>query len=91
MTAVSVLGSGLYYSLPQAAGVDWNLIRAFYALGLVAAGFVTDRSRSAGEILAAGSLVYPLVAFAIMGEGVSGTATLAVAISSGGPSPYSPS
>lgn len=85
MTAVSVLGSGLYYSLPQAAGVDWNLIRAFYALGLVAAGFVTDRSRSAGEILAAGSLVYPLVAFAIMGEGVSGTATLAVSYLFRGP------
>ncbi len=76
MTAVSVVGSGLYYSLPQAAAVNWNLIRAFYALGLVLAGFVADRSRLAGELCTAASLVYPLIAMALIGEGVANTAAL---------------
>ncbi len=77
MMVISVLGSGLYYSLPQAANVNWNLIRAFYAVGLIGAGAVMNRKRWLGEILAAASLVYPLIAFSLIGEGLNNTVTLA--------------
>ena len=77
MTIISVIGSGLYYSLPQAANIDWNLIRVFYAVGLILTGAVIDRSRWTGEILVTASLIYPLIAFALIGEGLNNTAALA--------------
>ncbi|MBP5261951.1 MAG: helix-turn-helix transcriptional regulator [Clostridiales bacterium] len=76
MTIISVNGSGLYYSLPQAADVNWNLIRCFYAAGLVLTGIVMDKDRRIGEILTAVSLVYPLIVAALIGEGVTGTVTM---------------
>ena len=78
MMVISVLGSGLYYSVPQAKDVDWNLIRAFYSIGLVAAGFIMDRSRLIGGICAVASLTYPLIVTALIGEGVAGTTALAL-------------
>lgn len=78
MMVISVVGSGLYYSLPYAQDVNWNLIRAFYAMGLVLAGFIMDRSRLIGEICAVASLTYPLIAAALIGEGVTGTAALSL-------------
>ena len=77
MMVISVAGSGISYAIPQAPDVNWNLIRAFYALGLILAGWITDRSRLVGEICAAASLAYPLVTMALIGEGVAGTAALA--------------
>ena len=79
MTLVSVTGSGLFYSFPQADTVNWILIRAFYAAGLITAGFVTDRSRWLGEALTCGSLIYPVIAVSLAGEGVGTTAYLAAA------------
>ncbi len=76
MMVISVVGSGLYYSMPQARDVDWNLIRAFYAMGLVLAGIVMDRSRLIGDICAAASLAYPLIVMALIGEGVTNTVTM---------------
>jgi len=77
MTAISVTGSGLFYSLPQAEQVNWNFIRAFYAVGLIAAGLLFDAKRRVGEICAAASLTYPLIAAALFRQGLTGTATLA--------------
>ena len=76
MMIISVIGSGLYYSLPQAADIDWNLIRAFYAIGLIVTGLIMDRSRWVGEILVAASLLYPLIAMALIGEGMNNTVAL---------------
>ena len=76
MTVISVIGSGLYYSLPQAADVNWNLIRCFYAAGLILTGIVMDKGRRIGEIVTAVSLVYPLIVIALIGEGVTGTVTM---------------
>ncbi len=76
MMMISVIGSGLYYSLPQAADIDWNLIRAFYAIGLIVTGLIMDRSRWIGEILVAASLLYPLIAMALIGEGMNNTVAL---------------
>ena len=77
MMTISVLGSGLYYSLPQAADINWNLVRAFYAVGLVVTGLMMDHNRGLGEILSAASLVYPLIALSLIGEGLNNTVALA--------------
>ena len=73
---ISTLGSGLYYSLPQAENIDWNLIRTFYAIGLIAAGIVMDYRRWLGEVVTAASLIYPLIAFSLIGEGLNNTIAL---------------
>ena len=78
MTVLFATGSGLYYSLEVASGVNWALIRVFYALGLILAGVLMDRLRFAGEILTVASLVYPLVSFALIGDGMTSFAMLAV-------------
>ena len=76
MTVISVIGSGLYFSLPQAEDVNWNLIRTFYSAGLIITGIVMDKDRRIGEILTTVSLIYPLIATALIGEGVTGTVTM---------------
>ena len=76
MTIVFSIGSELYYSLPVANGVNWNLIRAYYAIGLILAGFVIDRNLLIGEICSVASLVYPLISAALIGNGVSSVAAL---------------
>ncbi len=78
MMVISVMGSGLYYSLPAAKDVDWNLIRAAYAIGLMLAGFLMDKKRLIGEICVVASLTYPLIAMALIGEGVNNTVALAL-------------
>ena len=75
---ITSIGSGLYYSLPQAEDVNWNLIRTAYAIGLIAAGFIMDRSRLVGEICAIASLAYPLIALALINDGVNNTLALSM-------------
>lgn len=74
---ISVIGSGLYFSYPQAQNVNWNLIRAFYAFGLILAGLVADRDRLIGEVCTVASLTYPLIAMALISDGVTSTAAMA--------------
>lgn len=78
ITIIFSIGSGLYYSLPVAESVNWNLIRAFYAAGLILSGFIMDRSRLIGEILAIASLTYPLIMLSLAGNGVTNTVTLGI-------------
>ena len=78
MMIISVVGSGLYYSYPQAENVNWNLIRAFYAIGLIGAGLLFDKSRFVGTICTVAGLTYPLIAVALIGQGVSGTTSMAL-------------
>ncbi|MCR4618792.1 MAG: LuxR C-terminal-related transcriptional regulator [Lachnospiraceae bacterium] len=75
---ISSIGSGLYYSIPQAENVNWNLIRAAYALGLILAGFIMDRKHLVGEICAIASLAYPLIAIALINGGVTNTLALSL-------------
>ena len=77
ITVISVTSSGLYYSLPVASNVNWLLIRAFYAIGLILCGFVMDKSRFVGSILTIASLAYPLIFVALIGDGVNSTVALA--------------
>lgn len=76
ITIIFSVGSGLYYSLPVADSVNWNMIRAFYAIGLVLAGFIMDRNRFVGEVLAVASLTYPLIMLTLVGDGVTTTVAL---------------
>ncbi len=52
-------------------GVSLELSRIFYAVGLLIAGFVSDRSRRYGAISAFASLIIPFVMLALTGEPVS--------------------
>ena len=77
ITIISVTSSGLYYSLPVASNVNWLLIRAFYAIGLILCGFIMDKSRFVGSIFTIASLAYPLIFVALIGDGVNSTVALA--------------
>ena len=77
ITIISVTSSGLYYSLPVASNVNWLLIRAFYAIGLIICGLIMDKSRLIGSICTIASLAYPLIFVALIGDGVNGTVALA--------------
>ena len=76
MTVIFSVGSGLFYSSPVATSVNWSLIRAFYAVGLVLAGVVLDKKRRFGEILLLASLTYPLIMSTLVDDGVAGFAAL---------------
>lgn len=78
MTVIFTVGAGLYYSLPVATLVNWNLIRAFYAVGLILAGLIMDKNRLMGEVLAIASLTYPLIMTTIVGDGVTNTVALSI-------------
>lgn len=78
MCIISVLGSQLYYSIPVARNINWNIIRLFYAFGLIFEGYMIDRNRFIGEILALGSLIYPLISVSLIGEGMANTIILSL-------------
>ena len=79
MSFVSSVGSGLYLSLPGTSNVNFTLARAFYAVGLICAGFIIDKSRQLGELITLASLTYPLIATTILFHSKNGT--LAVCLS----------
>ena len=63
------------FSFPSAdlaAGVNLELSRIVYAVGLVIAGYVNDKNRKAGAVCTLASLSVPFVMLAMSGEGVSG-------------------
>lgn len=78
MSFISVLGSTLYFSLDITEKVNWNLIRAFYAFGLLLAGYLIDKNRFIGEIVVIASLVFPLVTTTLSTEGVTNTVVLSL-------------
>ena len=73
MSIVSSIGSGLYLSLPGTENANFTLARAFYAIGLIAAGIIIDKNRQLGGILTLASLTYPLIATSILYSGQNGT------------------
>ena len=77
-TIISVTSSGLFYSLPVSSSVNWLLIRAFYAIGLILCGLLMDRNRLIGEICTIASLAYPLIFAALVNSGVTNTAALSL-------------
>ena len=62
------------FSFPSAdlaAGLDLELSRVLYAVGLIAAGLISDRSRRYGAVCALTALVTPFIMLALSGETVS--------------------
>lgn len=55
------------------SGVHLEFSRMFYGAGLIAAGFVTDKSRKYGAVCALAALVIPFITLALRGEPISST------------------
>jgi len=75
--ALVSLVKNLGFNFPTADvqnGVSIELSRVFYAVGLVAAGIVNDRSRKYGAICCLAALVVPFIMLALSGEPVSSMA-----------------
>lgn len=52
-------------------GLRVEFSRLFYAIGLIGAGFVTDKSRKYGAVCALAALVIPFIVLALRGEFIS--------------------
>lgn len=70
-----VKGLGFYFPSGDLSGgvISAEATRAFYAIGLIAAGFVNDRNRKHGAICCLCALVFPFLTFALKGEPNTGT------------------
>lgn len=68
MMLVSTLGSNSYSLITEDAGMSAIAARGFYAIGLLAAGFIYDKSRKLGAICTLASLVYPVIATVLYGQ-----------------------
>ena len=70
-----VKSAGFDFSIANMSdGVNLELSRVLYGIGLVVAGCIADRSRLAGLALCAASLVAPFLTSSLMGFGVSAMA-----------------
>lgn len=59
---------GFYFPVADFAGtISLEFSRAFYALGLIAAGFVNDKSRKYGAICCLTALVFPFISIVLPG------------------------
>lgn len=63
-----VKGLGFYFPLSESTSgsVSLEFSRAFYAIGLIAAGFINDRNRKYGAICCLAALVFPFISIALM-------------------------
>ena len=66
-----VKGAGFFFPSSDMTGhlISLEFSRAFYAAGLVTAGLVNDRKRSAGAILCIAALVFPFFSLAAGSDG----------------------
>ena len=65
------LVKGMGFSFPSKElrqGIDLELSRVFYAVGLVAAGFLSDRERRYGAVCCAAALCVPFVTISLAGQ-----------------------
>ena len=65
-----VRGMGFYFPTSDHLGgtVSAVAVRAFYAIGLIAAGLVNDKNRKWGAICCLAALVFPFITFALNGR-----------------------
>lgn len=66
----AVKGLGFYFpSVDHLDGaVNAVFMRAFYAIGLIAAGIINDRNRKTGAICCLAALIFPFIVFALNGN-----------------------
>lgn len=72
-----VKGLGFYFPMSQSIGgtISLEFSRSFYAVGLIAAGFIGDKNRKYGAICCLAALVFPFLSFAL-GEVPNASAAL---------------
>lgn len=65
-----VKGLGFYFPASESLSgtISLEFTRAFYAIGLVVAGFICDKNRKYGAVCCVAALVFPFVGFALTGE-----------------------
>ena len=62
-------GIGFYFPIADiSAGISLDFSRAFYAIGLIIAGIIGDRSRKYGAISCLAALFFPFAMIALSGE-----------------------
>ncbi len=71
MFTLNMLGFSFPLSSAAGGGVYIELTRAFYAIGLIVAGFISDKSRRWGGVSCLAALVFPFLALAL-GENLTG-------------------
>jgi hypothetical protein len=60
---------GFYFPIGDVtSGMSWEFTRAFYALGLILAGFANDKNRRYGFICALAALICPFIMLALRSE-----------------------
>ncbi len=64
-----VKGLGFYFPMSQPANgvINLEFSRAFYAIGLIAAGIIGDRNRKYGAMCCLAALIFPFLSFVING------------------------
>ena len=78
-TVVVALGDGIYNFGMWSSNADIRIVRAFYALGLIAAGYVFDRNRRFGTILTVAFLSYYIIsAFLVNNKAISPSAMMSL-------------
>lgn len=62
-----VKGLGFYFPISESVGgiINLEFSRSFYAVGLIAAGFIGDKNRKYGAICCLAALVFPFLSFAL--------------------------
>lgn len=62
-----VKGLGFYFPISQSVSgsVSLEFTRSFYALGLIAAGFIGDKNRKYGAICCLAALIFPFISFTL--------------------------
>lgn len=71
-TIVVALGDGIYNFGMWSSNADIRIVRAFYALGLITAGYIFDKNRRFGTILTVAFLSYYIIsAFLVNNNAIS--------------------
>ncbi len=68
MSLINSIGSNYQSAAIFHGKINFELARAFYAIGLIAAGIITDKSRKYGALFCLSSLFFPFAAIALYKE-----------------------
>lgn len=78
-TIVVALGDGIYNFGMWSSNADIRIVRAFYALGLIVAGYIFDKNRKLGTILTVSFLSYYIIsAFLVKNKAISPSAMMSL-------------
>ena len=70
-TVVMALGDGIYNFGRWESDADIRIVKAFYAIGLILAGFIFDKNRRVGQILTVSFLSYYIISAFLVNNVIS--------------------